>query len=153
MNQSDRERASRHESTVAFRRSTTVSFPIRLRLLVGKGTDAHVRYNSVVHTCIVKDAVLETIDSDLQMIVHCTTERGTPLFDVLDISHPSDQSSSRGTWRSARRRIRLDEMTHPHRRASRKETITCPRDGGRSFLSSEPISLGVKAQHSSILCV
>ena len=82
----------------------------------------------------IDDAVFEAIDSDLQVIVNCTTEGDTLVFDVTVAIQPAATVIIpwNVTISAATGRVRSVEGLYPS--APRKASITCPGDGEGAFL-------------------
>ena len=82
----------------------------------------------------IDDAVLEAIDNDLQVIVNCTTEGDTLVFDVTAAIQPAARVIIpwNVTISAATGRTRSVDGLYP--RAPLKASITCPVEGEGVFL-------------------
>ena len=90
--------------------------------------------DAATRTWRIDDVVLEAIDSDLQVIVNCTAEGDTLVFDVSGVVRPAARVTIpwNVTISAATGRTRSVEGLYP--RAARKASITCSVEGEGVFL-------------------
>ena len=90
--------------------------------------------DAAARTWRIDGDILEAIDNDLQVIVNCTAEGDTLVFDVSEVVRPATRVTIpwNVTISAATGRTRSVEGLYP--RAPRKASITCPGDREGAFL-------------------
>ena len=81
----------------------------------------------------IDDDVLEAIDSDLQVIVNCTAEGDTLLFDVSDVVRPRARVTVPWNLTITSATGRTRHLDAPNQR-TRKASIACPGKDEGVFL-------------------